>query len=948
MKHNLRTVFVTLLALLSVSLAHAQLNALEGWTNGFTMPMRITGSDKNTSVDIGIDNIRYSRSTTINVADSVVFDAHAKLQIPFAQGSPEIEFTGSYWRALSSNGVPSSGGELVGKIPSNLQRITIHENKLWMRLETAGIEFDCDGVKSINLTGAFIFAESFIQPANSGEQQVEATFNITVADWDALIFKVTFPKPFKVKGCGDFLFTVTDAVVDFSAQTNADDFEFPQGYDTGFLGGDETLWMGFALKKLTVTPPPEINELDGKETEACRFTFTAYDMLIDESGLTGSFMASRCYNSNSDNSSGLNVYIQTVGISIVQNNLVDGVIRGKVDVPLLSKKEEGEGSKLELALEGRIQYDRAAEKLRYRIDAEMLQDRDFSIPFTDAATITLSKGCSFTIGNDNEYKTFVATLLLNGMVNIKEGNGLNMEGIRFEDLKLSTHDPHITWTRFALVGTAGMDYGGFSINLTKLDLTNTPPDKPNKLTLAIGLNLALMDEQMSISAATGLTIEANYDQAGNRWKPQPAVLDSIRLDVDFSAFRFEGKIGFYREKEDNPTMYGNGFEGNITLKLKTLGFGAGAFIQFGRTQYNSPGQYYKYWNAQITTDVSDANIILFPPAVMLKSIKGGAYQRMRNTLYNQKKEGEEHLVINPNYNLNNSDYEPDKNVAFGFMAGIGLYYAHEKLISGKALLEMAFNSHCGLNYVSLQGAAAVLPNDPDDFDKDALFKAGLMSYYNVENKEFSAELSAKLNFFNVVKGQGYASIYSSPDTWFCHIGRMDNPNRLEFIGLIDVKSYFMFGAIPSQLPPLNQRMLSLFGPQTHSNAEGQEEIGLLGKGFAFGISLSADCGFGRKRGFLFAFVEVDGGTDALVNFKDDQCSRYTDWRAYGQAYAYVNGEFGVRVRRKKFRILQVSAAAVLNAQFPAPYHISGKVGFKFKVLFIKGQVRVRYSAGRSC
>jgi len=207
-----------------------------------------------------------------------------------------------------------------------------------------------------------------------------------------------------------------------------------------------------------------------------------------------------------------------------------------------------------------------------------------------------------------------------------------------------------------------------------------------------------------------------------------------------------------------------------------------------------------------------------------------------------------------------------------------------------------------------------------------------------------------VNFFELIRGEGYVSIYTSPDTWFCHIGTMDKPNRLRFLDLVRVQSYFMLGAIPAQMPPLSPRVLSLFGSQASSNAPQQSDNILQGKGFAFGISLSADCGFGQRRGFVFAFIEVEGGTDALINFSHHTCDNNisVNWRGSGRAYVYVNGEAGVRVRKKKFHILQLSAAAALSAEFPAPYYLSGQIAFRFKVLFIKGRVRAGYSAGKQC
>lgn len=907
----------------------------DGLTKGFTMPMRITGSQGNTSVDIGIDTFRYVRNG--NNEGKVTFSAHVDLQIPFAiedgKESTKIKFWGENLI------LAGEGGSSRLHLEVGLPPITLQKDKIWLRLgKDSYVDFTCDGIEAIGLSGDFIFAPNFLIPASGNPADtVKAHFDVKIADWDDLMMGVTFNRPFKISGGGDFIFAVDGVVVDFSTQSNVPGFTFPVGYETGFTEKDVNLWTGFAIKKIEITPPQEIGKLGGGRP----FTYSVSDMLIDEWGLTGAFLAARASLIASDNNnSGLNLSIDTIGVSIVQNRIHSGILGGSMDVPLL--KDINTDKPLRLGISGQIQYD-TAKGLLYRLSGAMLNSQTYGVPFTDKAKITLDTGCSFTVGTIGG-GDFNAALLLNGSLNIE--SDLNIKGIKFEGLKLSTHSPHFDWKYFGLVGSAGVNFAGFSIHLTELGLLKEGEDKA---TLKIAAKIALIGDDMSIGAGAGFRILASYKPKENKWTFDKFTVDKIYINIDYSAFRFDGCI----ERFDDDFMYGDGFKGGITLEIKSLGFGVKADIYFGKTKYNRDdeknpfSETFRYWFVQITADVSGLGIMLFPPAVMLKSITGGAYQHMSNSLVaslngfnskNPEKISVDNLTKTP-------AYIPDKKTAFGFVAGIGAYFAQKNLVSIEVLLEMAFNSHCGLRYVALKGLGTFLA---EDIEK-GMVKAAVFSYYDVENKIFSLNAAVKVDFVKVITGQGYIDIYKSPKTWHCYIGKHDDPNTLEFVDVAKVEAYFMAGAIPTQLPPLNNNIIRLFGAEGYSSAAGQNELmEVEGKGFAFGVSLSADCGFGQKKGFAFAYISLDGGTDALVDFTDKTCGKYdVKWRSKGRFYCYMDAAVGVRVRKKKIG-KSLTAASKLEAEFPAPYYFEGRIEFKYKVLFIKGKVSCKFSKGKQC
>ncbi|MCL2329397.1 MAG: hypothetical protein FWC39_12910 [Bacteroidetes bacterium] len=948
MKRHLQITIATIFALLSVGFVHAQeenaldkkgqyadqaLDIIDAFKNGYTTPMRIVGSKGNASVDIGIDTVRYVRKGK----NEVSLDAHINLQIPFAiedgKESTKINFKGT--------GLPlAGGGSSKIYMETNLPPLVLLEEKISLRFiadENTFVTFGCDGIEEIGLNGEFIFDPKFIEPAeNNTNDTVKASFQTVVADWDDLLFKVDFNGPFKISGGGDFVFVIEDVVVDFSTQSNVAGFTFPIGYKTAFPDNDVNLWTGFAIKKIAVTPPSEITELGG---ESRPFTYEVSNMLIDELGLTGAFMAMREPQlASGESNSGLNLSIDTIGITITKNRITGGILGGAANVPFLKDKDSEEP--LHLGISGQVQYDVKDKKLHYRISAAMLNSQTYAVPFTDKADITLEKGCAFTAGNIAPGNKFGATLLLNGTLNIRAD--LNIEGIRFEGLALSSFSPHFDWVRFGLVGAVGLEYAGFSISLNELGLTK---NGENEATLNVAAQIALMSGSMSIGAKAEFEITTVYKQNKNKWEFENFDVKAICLETDFSAFRFKG----YIRRFNNEGMYGDGFKGDIELKVKSFGLEVNAIVYFGKTDYdkekakvNSKLDYkYKYWFTQIDFTFPGTGVLLFPPAVKLKSITGGAYQHMSNSLCiaGEKEPGQMKLSDI----IKTPDYVPDEKTAFGFIAGIGANIASDNLVTIKVLLEMAFNSNCGLRYVSLKGLGSFLS---DDVEK-APVQAAVFTYYNVEDKIFSLQAAVDANFFKIIKGGGQFVLYSSPKKWYCNVGTYEKSAKLTVKDLVDVKVYFMAGEIPSQLPPLNPKIISLFGQNGYSKANSASTSN--GTGFAFGISLSADCGFNKDEGFVFAYIDIDGGIDALVDFNPRNCgSDPVKWRGAAQLYFYMDGEAGVRVRKKKYPIISLTAAAKLGAEIPAPYYFEGRIAFNYKVLFVKGSISQGFSKGTRC
>ena len=120
--------------------------------------------------------------------------------------------------------------------------------------DSTWVDFTCNGVEAFSLIGCFTFNSTLLTPATAGKDSVRAYFVMTSDG--GTIAKICFADSFKVRGCGDFVFTINDALVDFSSKRNSPGFAFPVA-DYWPANIPQEGWTGFFLDQLTVSFPKE-------------------------------------------------------------------------------------------------------------------------------------------------------------------------------------------------------------------------------------------------------------------------------------------------------------------------------------------------------------------------------------------------------------------------------------------------------------------------------------------------------------------------------------------------------------------------------------------------------------------------------------------------------------------------------------------------------------------
>lgn len=912
-----------------------------------SMPIDLAEETKFQGVKLIIDSLRYIQGTnqSSQTDDAILINAQAEFELPFAVSSTDdkvIKFKG-YNLPLAGEGniriglVSEHKIDIIKDKVSMVIKPTMNSGSKKEIGKCAGadstyIEFNCNGVQDVGLVGYFEFKNSFLKPATKGTDAVLAHFSFTYSN--GLITKVCFNDSFKVSGCGDFVFTVLDAIADFSESRNGAGFQFPSGYWTNGLPNEA--WMGFFLKELSVTFPKEL-DLNKKKNKNAQAKFS--NVLIDDYGFTGLFLLTDMIDTKGENdNSGLNLAVDTIGVEFWQNDLSGGLIAGQADVPFLEKGEKQKDGVegYNMKFRGQIGYNRETDHYLYNVTLATETNNEFKVPLTDKAKIKINKGSYLEVGNKNENEEFAAALCLNGALSID--SKLSLKGINFEKLKFSSTKPHVSIGSMALQGELGFNFKGFGIALKRLEL-QMPDKDPETAKLGITAGIELSPGGATIGADAGFQIYSIYKD--KKWKYDKFVVDEIALDLDFSVFHFYGKIKNF----DDDATYGDGYLGELKLTLKEFGFGVDGEVRFGKVDST------RYWFTKAEADVSGFHLLLFPPGVFIKSFSGGCYYHMSRPLISDP--SAETVKLSKA-----TDYKPSNDVGFGFIAGMGLYFMDKKLCGANVEFEMNFNTHWGVNYVSLVGIASILKEiKKEDTKTTGTIGAWLSAHYDRPNKTFHAGMGANINFASLLKGNVDMTLHADPEEWYFWMGTRTKPSELDFAKILTAKSYFMIGKIPTSLPPMLPKIAAKKGI-TKSSAEGKDDDVFNGRGFAFGVGVEAGASVSLPLDILYAGFELDAGTDILVG--TGQCGQ-ASWRGTGRAYVYAEGHLGASIpvlrwckwhpcfKKKKVNVFSGESWALMEGSIPAPAYFSGSLGFTCKILFIKlPKINVGITVGENC
>lgn len=564
------------------------------------------------------------------------------------------------------------------------------------------------------------------------------------------------------------------------------------------------------------------------------------------------------------------------------------------------------------------------------------------------------------------------------------------EGITFQNLQLQTVIPYFKADYFGYKNEAENDPNSskvvnFPITIHEIALSANDISA----TLKIDLSINLMKDQFNGRTKFDIGGKFGENEGIQGWKFDYLKFEAISIDANLGGVKFKGSITIM----DNDPVYGKGFKGNLGAEFSG-GIAVEANAFFGKKDD------FRYWYVDAMVD----GMNIPAGAITFKGFAGGAYYRMKKDGFSSK------------FVASGTNYVPDINSGLGVKAMIKFAgTATTDAFWGGAGFEIAFNNSFGINRISIYGEGHVMQPfkmpGGDAFKKvlkdlsenESLMSGVALEALKTSNLSKAAEQlypnnvkqSMGINAFaaieydfrsktlhgsfdlyidtpgGFIKGRasqnraGWAVLHFAPDKWYIRMGTPTDRLGLKMgIGPLEVEAggYFMIGDdIPASPPPpaIVAQILKLPpGALDYMRSENASTLG-SGKGFAFGSDFRLSTG---DLSFLMFYANFQAGLGFDIMVKDygeAQCKGsgqigINGWYANGQAYAYLQGELGIKIKlfmiRKKISIIKGGGAVILQAKLPNPVWIRGYLGGYFNLLggAVKGSFRFKLEFGSQC
>jgi hypothetical protein len=806
------------------------------------------------------------------------------------------------------------------------------------------VEWDCNGFKDANLHGNFEFDSSWLQPEDPKIPKLKASLNVNVHDLNNIMTTVDIPA-FHIHGLNDFSFKVKNAVVDLS------DIENPSGLIiTGDMlsdPGSPLFWRGFYLQELEVGLPQQLASKEGRPKVTVR------NFIIDDQGISGALTAENIVKLGDASAGGWPLSIDKVGLSFSKNKLNGGSLGGKMQIGFLGDDP--------LAYDATVNM--RGNNTYYTFGLQLTEAKTYSF---FAGEITLNKDSRIEVSKTEN--DFIPVATLNGKVNLKKSL-LNIQGVSFSKLVLSTQKPYVHSGIFSISTTGSQKMGGFPIGFDSLQVGISE----GKIGIGATVRLNFMNSSdkgfggstsFVVTAAQEETVETvNVDghqlqKTRTHWKLDKVTINDISLEVKVMAFQMKGQLTIF----DNHPVYGNGFRGHLEFTIP------GPIPKATATAYFGSKDDYRYWHVDAYIGVT----IPIPPMLQITGLMGGMSYHMERP--SQFDPYDSRNAIDQKGGMKDLNevfqYIPSADAGLGFIGGVSLALVQQMVVNVNVSLEVQFGIDGGFRYAQFDGAGYVmhLPikavNKQQEKGDEAapLWVQFKMRFDNV-NHTFDASSKTYVNIAGIITGiherglMGESALHIGPDDWWFYIGRPSEMFGLSVLGLAQVQSYFMMGTHVEDMPPLPVEVNEVFD-DVNTDFMAMENTMSTGKGFGFGMHFKAAFSFDYG---VYGDFAIGAGADILLrDYGEARCKGsnsiigFNGWYASGQSYAYLKGDVGIRVKvfgkKRGFSIAKLSAAVLLQAKLPNPSWFRGMVGVKYSVLggLVKGNANIKVELGTQC
>ncbi|MDY0779344.1 hypothetical protein [Tenacibaculum sp. IB213877] len=951
----------------------------------------VTGEQK--QLFFGADNIKISH--TGGIYGDMNISLLGDVAIPFNGGNALLQLKG---------GFNMKTGEI--------------QNKTYVTIDCSGIKeigVAADVLFSRNLLEPLNSNYEIVKDNNA---RVKGSFETKVRDWNDILaevsltpFQITDKKNNSGKGKAGLVFEVSKAVFDFSDVRNSPNVKFSDSYKSKYLiSGNEELWRGVYIQSLKVGLPKEFKENDSNK----RISIGAVDLLLDGEGLSGRFFAENVLSLDKGNASGWQFSVKDLHVSLEANKLIGGGFGGHIVLPISKKvtEEEVKNPSNIKGLAKAIKYTALVdvENEEYSLALEPLSKEGLDVPlFMAQAHLKSNSKVELKVvkGSFRPKANLFGNLNINASNSRLENNkkGLvDFKGITFENMQLQTESPYFS------VDYMGYDddvkLGRFPVTISDIGVTSNE----NNISLSFAIDVNLMNK--GFTGNTKLEIIGKFDKGGDkqRWKYDRLKVHKIDIAANLGSVKFKGLVDI----KDNDPVYGNGFYGELEADFNSINVKATAW--FGKTEvrYWYVDAYADLSAMETKPMIGPVEVNGFGGGAYYHMTKTSNPPKL--VYQGEVDEYGNTISVKTPKPPSGMDYIPDAKSGLGFRAMLGFALGNEKAFNGKVGFEINFNTHGGLNNILFFGEGHIMKAIDFKFGdkfKDKLtamqdkingfgeknatiqklkeknlveyskvafpqdgltFDVGIDAHFSMEmdfqNHSFHSEMEVYLNTpGNFISGvgsrgrAGWAVFHTGPDGWYLHMGTPKDRIGLRVgIGSFSVQAttYLMIGDKIPGSPPPPQAVADILDVDLNS-LDYMRDLNALGdgRGFAIGMDFSMDTG---DMTFLMFYARFRAGLGFDIMIKDygkTACKGsgqigIDGWYANGQAYAYLEGELGIKISlwfvKKKIPIIKAGAAVLLQAKLPNPAWFRGYVGGNFNILggLVSGKFRFKVELGDEC
>ena len=880
---------------------------------------------------------------------------------------------------------------------------------------TTYVTIDCDGVKEFSLLGEVQFSRKLVVPIDElGNQapetrpytrsdntkttipnRVRGNFSMVASDWNDIMVEISL-SPFAMTQHPDkFQFMVNQAIFDFS-DLRSPDVPFPAVYqERDLFQPSFESWRGIHVSALQISLPKEFKTKESV-SQNNRVTFSAYNMIIDDYGVSGLFEAENLFSTDSGRTSKEKAWsysLNKIGIELQANTLVAASFEGEIVLPLSksTKIKNDNGDRLEKLGLG---YIGLISEEEYLLNVSTAHALNFDI-WKAKARLEENSSIEMRVDNGN----FRPKAVLHGTINIAankqtstevaetnvDSNSKNLvdfKGIVFQNLQLQTVSPIFQADYFGYKGKVGL--ANFPVSIADIGLTVN--DYEASLGFDLSLNL-MGEEDKGFAATTRLEIIGKFkeEEQKQKWKFDKIDLSRIDLKANIGAMELKGDLLLM----NNDPEYGDGFSANLKVKFEGV---------TGDTEISSKAIFgkkeFRYWYVDASVSLPSAATTNL---ISLKGFSGGASYRMVRKGYSSR--------ISPT----GVGFTPSRSTGLGVKAMVLLAIGNDNLINGGAGFEIAFNRSGGVNRMGLYGelhlmqafeianpALATLNKMQETYQVDSELvndlepfldkskdkypavisgEAGVNAYvgidFDFQNKALHGTLDTYINVAGgIMQGRGpggrsgWAELHISKEDWYLYVGTPSDPQGIRLgVGPISIETgnYFMVGTKLEDSPPPPQEVADILGVDINELDYMRDENALeSGGGVAFGTNFKVDTGDIRFLMLYANFIAGAGFDIMLRDYGEASCVNtgrqvgIDGWYANGQAYAYLQGELGIQVKlffiKKKIPIIEAAAAVLLQAKAPNPIWMRGYLAGRYNLLggLVKGDFRFKLTLGEEC